>query len=142
MGLLLIAAVGTYALEASLEDAGTPKQVYNESFNASGAADTVLELNNSNISRAYYDENVTVWNDSTTQMDRGTDYEWFVGNGTIKPLSGGDLAGDANATVTYGYTLTTETHQSMATILAQLPRVVGLIAPVFVMVIIFKFMVG
>lgn len=140
LALIILAISGAYAVEASLESAGDDHTITNESFTPT--ADTVIALSESNRGRAYYNHNVTVYDDTTTEMDPGTDYTWFVGNGTIKPLSGGDLAGDTSATITYGYQLPSEREQTMATLLSYIPQLLGLFIPAIGLIIFLAFLRG
>lgn len=66
-------------------------------------AGNITTLEDSNLSRAYYDENVTVYDENETLIEPTGNYTWYQSNGTIKALSGGDLDGDANATISYDY---------------------------------------
>lgn len=134
IGILVIATVGVYATQAALEDAGDDILVQNETIKPT--AGSVTTLDDSNRDGAYYNDNVTVRDENDTIVDRGSDYEWFATNGTVKPLTGGELDGDGNASVTYGYAQTTQAQRGMAGLLGELPGAAGLAAPVFVVVFI------
>lgn len=75
----------------------------NETVNVS-SFDTAIQLENSNIAGARYDQNITVRNSTGSLLDHGTDYDWHQSNGTIEFLSGSaDLSAGEDTTVTYGY---------------------------------------
>lgn len=141
LALVILSVGGVYGFQAALENAGEDHTIVNESWTATQGSVTVLEK--SNINGAYYDTNVTVYNKTSggsTEMDRGTDYEWFVGNGTVKALSGGDLEGDA--LITYGYQRTTEEQRQLAALAGQLPRALALILPGLAFVFFVAFLRG
>ncbi len=125
--LAVIAAMGITAIQGGLEEAGDDELVENETFTPS--AGSVTTLDDSKQDNTYYDEEVVVRDENGTIVDEGTDYEWFVGNGTIKTLSGGELAGDSSADITYGYQQTTAEQRGIAGALGQMPRVIGLALP-------------
>jgi len=132
--LLIVAFGGVYATQAALEGAGDNIFVENETWTPSAGSVTVLD--DSEQTGAYYDTNVTVRDENDTVVDVGTDYEWFSGNGTVKALSGGELDGDANASITYGYSQTTGEQRAFAGLLGDLSAYVGLVAPAFLGVLI------
>lgn len=136
--VLTIAGIGAY--EAALEAAGSEHTVTNETWTPD--AGTVTTLNKSNLGGAYYDHNVTVYDEFDTRMDRSTDYRWFPGNGTIKAVVGGGLDGDANATVTYSYQLTTGQQRALTGVLGTLLRMVVVVAPLFVVILFFLVVSG
>jgi len=135
-GLLLILSAGTVAMQESFKNAGSDEVVINESFTP-GAAGEVVTLDNSEQSGAFYgpDNETVVYNATDTEMKEGTDYEWIQANGTVRMLSGGDLAGDANATISYTYQQTTEEQRQWARVMAALPQGLGLAAPMFILVL-------
>lgn len=140
LALVVLAIGGAYMVEASLESAGDDTTITDESFTPS--AGVVISLDESQRDGAYYSHNVTVYDENSTEMDPGTDYTWFVGNGTIKPLVGGDLANDASATITYGYQQTTERERSAAVLLSYIPQLLGLAIPAIGLVIFLAFLRG
>lgn len=145
LALFIIAIGGTYGLEAALETAGPDTTVTNETFTPT--AGSVTTLDDSNIADAYYNHNVTVYDeadatDGRQEMDAGDDYRWFVGNGTVKPLTGGELDGDANATITYGYALPTQRHEGMTALVSNIPTVLGIIGPLFAFLIFVRVVAG
>lgn len=141
IGLAILAFVGVAGIQASLIEAGDDISVTNETFQ-SPSAGTVIQLDDSERSNAYYDANVTVYNASDVEMDPGVDYDWIQTNGTLKPLSGGDLAGDADGKITYSYQLTTDEEQRIAGLLAQLPRIIGVVLPVLGVIFLFVILRG
>ena len=67
-----------------------------------------------------YDNEVVVYDEGDKLMEPDRDYVWHPSNGTIQTVEGGRLAGDANATISYGYNRPTEGQQGMAKIAAML----------------------
>lgn len=138
--LIIIAGVGVYGLQAGLETAGDDRTVDREAFTPD--ADTVVTLDNSNRDYVYYATQVAVYNNSGTRMVEGADYTWFSHNGTIMPLSGGDLAPDNNGEISYNFSVTTEEQRQLTSILAMLPTVVGLAIPALGFVLFVAFVKG
>lgn len=138
IGIAIIAMVATAGLQAGLENAGEDRVVTNETWTPD--AGNVTTLDESNRNGAYYAHNVTVYNSTDVKMDRGSDYEWFVGNGTVKALTGGDLDGEQNATITYSYQQTTAEQRQLAALLGQLPRLMGLALPIGALLLLFIFL--
>lgn len=136
--LILLAATGVAGLEAALETAGDNVVVENETWEPD--AGNVTQLSDSNRTGAYYDENVTVYDENGNLSEPGSDYEWFPGNGTVKALQGGNLDGDTSATITYGYQQTTQEQRNLAGMLGLLPQVIGILAPVFLFVLFLLFL--
>lgn len=60
-------------------------------------------------------------------MTEGDDYQWFESNGTIKTLSGGQLAGDSTANITYEYSQTNRVQQDFAGLFASGLDIAGLL---------------
>jgi len=104
VGLLFTGGLAAYEQTVVATADGTT--VVNESF-SSPTAGEVIQLENSNQTGAYYAENETVRDENGTVMDEGADYEWLQ-NGTLRPLEGGDLAGDASGEITYHYDQTSQ----------------------------------
>lgn len=127
IGIAVLLAGATVAFDAQLADSGTDVQVENESFTPTSG--TVITLNESARDDVIYNESVTVRDENDTVMTAGSDYRWFANNGTVKPVAGGDLAGDANATVTYGYLDTTEGAIRGSNVVAQIPSLFGMALP-------------
>lgn len=127
VALVILAIMAVAGFQMALINAGEDVTVVNETFTPS--ADTVITLDDSNIDGAFYEESVVVYNNSSVEMTEGTDYTWFQKNGTIKPLSGGDLAPDDEGTITYSYQETTQEQRDMAQILGFLPEILGFALP-------------
>lgn len=140
LAIAMLAIVGAHGFEAALETAGEDHTITNETWTPTAGSVTVLD--ESNRKGAYYAHNVTVYDENDTEVDPGKDYKWFVGNGTIKALSGGELEGDANASITYEFEQTSETQREFAGLLSHIPRVIGLALPAFVVVILLVFLRG
>lgn len=131
--LIILAIVGVWGVQAALEDAGEDFTVTNETWTPD--AGNVTTLNESNRNGAYYADRVTVYDEDRAEMDEGTDYEWFTDNGTVKALSGGGLDGDANATITYSFQQTSSQQRQFADLAGQIPRALGVLFPMFLLVI-------
>lgn len=143
IGLFIIAIVGVGAIQAGLISGGDDVTNINETWTPS--AGSVTQLDDSNLDNGYYDNETTVYNtsdDSATEMEEGTDYEWFESNGTVKALSGGGLDGATEATITYSYQLTTDEEERIAGMLAQVPRAAGVFLPLFGIVVLLLFLRG
>lgn len=139
-GLAILAISGGYALEAALEGAGENHLVVNETFTP--AAGSVTQLDESERAGVYYDHNVTVYDETGSEMTAGTDYRWFPGNGTIKTLTGGGLDGDASANATYGFQVPSDEERAGAALLANIPSFLGLVLPFAAVVIFFAILRG
>lgn len=138
--LFVIASVGVVGLESALETAGDDVTIVNETWVPDPGS--VTTLNDSNIDGAFYDNETTVFNATGEEVDRGSDYEWFVRNGTVKAVVGGALDGESEATITYGYQETTAEQRRLAGLFGRLPQAIGLIAPVFVLVLLLRILRG
>lgn len=129
MALAVLASGGVYAMDAALETAGSHETVENESWTVD--IGNATELADSNIEGAYYDDTVTVRNNTDDIMTEGVDYEWLRHNGTVKALSGGNLTDGNTANITYGYDETTQEQRRLAGLAGQIPRLLGLMFPLF-----------
>jgi hypothetical protein len=122
--LALVAMVGVYGLQAALADAGEDHTITNETWTPDAGNWTTLE--ESNLTGAYYADDVTVRDENDTVMDdAGADYEWNATDGRVKAVAGGELDGDANASITYEYQQTTEEQRGLAGLVAIMPKIVG-----------------
>lgn len=128
LGIAIVAAMGVFGLQTALAGAGQKETVDSESFTPN--AGSVQTLDRSNLANTYYNETVQVADENGERSFEGQDYEWFESNGTIKPLTGGNLDGDASATITYSYRRTTQTQRQLTAMLGEIPRAAGLILPV------------
>lgn len=140
IGLLIIAIVGVAALQAGLASGGDDIQNVNESFTPSVG---INKLDDSELDNAFYDNDTNVYRTDTTpdqEMEEGTDYLWHENNGTIEVLSGGDLDGASSAAITYSYQLTTNEEQRIAGMLAEIPRVAGVVLPVLAVLVLILFL--
>jgi len=127
IGLAIVAAVGVFGLQSSLAGAGEQATIEDESFTPN--AGTVQTLDRSKLANTYYNATVQVRDENGDRSFDGTDYRWFASNGTIKPLTNGNLAGDSTATITYSYRTTTETQRQLTALTANIPRLTGLLLP-------------
>lgn len=133
--LVVFAMAGLASIQSGLQDTAEPTEIDNETFTPDT---TVIELSQSNLDGAYYNSTVEVWDENNTKVEEGTDYEWYVKNGTIRPLAGGELDGDSEASITYGYERPSKEEREMAGLLALIPRTGGfllLLIPLFMLLI-------
>lgn len=101
VGILI---VGGYTAMSHANAEATPgTTVTNETWTPNTG--TFVELDNSRLNQTFYDANVTVYNSTDAEMTAGADYVWddSFEEGTIKAVTGGNLDGEPNATVTYTY---------------------------------------
>lgn len=138
--LLILAVGGAYALQASLENAGDDTLVTNETWTPS--AGSVTQLDNSDLTGAYYSNETTVYDENDTLQDRGTDYLWYADNGTVEAVVGGGLDGDSSATITYEFQQTTAEQRGFAGMLSNIPASIGWVFPVFLLVFALRFLNG
>lgn len=125
--IAILAMVALAGVQASLEDAGDDRMIENETWTPN--AGTVTELEESNRKGAYYADRVNVYNATGVEMDAGSDYEWFVENGTVKALTGGELDGETEATITYEFQQTTKEQREMAGMISHVPQAMGMALP-------------
>lgn len=127
LGLAIVAAMAVFGLQSALAGAGQREVIDGETFTPN--AGTVQELDRSKLANTYYNDTVYVEDENGQRSFEGEDYVWFEKNGTIKPLTGGNLDGDASATIDYDYRTTTETQRELTAMLSNIPRGIGLILP-------------
>lgn len=101
VSLALIFGGGVVAINASYASTGEQTTITGEGWTPDTG--NVTTLNNSNLETAIYDPAVKVYDENGTRVMAAEDYTWYRSNGTIKALSGGELANDASATITYEY---------------------------------------
>lgn len=140
LALVILAMGGVVATQGALENAGEDRYVTNETWTPD--AGNVTVLNESQRKGAYYSENATVYDENQTEMDAGTDYEWFSENGTVKAVVGGGLDGDSEATISYAFAQTTAEQRGIARGLSNIPSMLGLVAPLGLVVLFFAFLKG
>lgn len=131
VAIMAIVVVGFFAVvgfQAAVDSAGADKEITAESFTPS--AGSVTTLDHSNLDHTHYDATVDVRDSNGELMDPENDYVWFQDNGTIKTITGGDLDGETNAEIDYGYETTTTEQRQLARIPAMLPRALGALLPV------------
>lgn len=125
--MLVLLFIGLWAVQAAFIDSvggsGDLDTIDNETFQNPTAGE-LIELSESNRAEVVYDENVTVYDENDTVMTNGSDYTWFVKNGTLLVESGGDLAGDNNGSITYQFREPTDT-QAYLKELALIPFALG-----------------
>jgi len=127
IGLAILAAVAVFGLQTALAGAGQQETIDSETFTPN--AGTVQTLDRSKLDDTFYNDTVAVADENGERSFEGEDYKWFDRNGTIKPLVGGNLDGDASATITYSYRRTTETQRELTALLSNIPRGMALILP-------------
>lgn len=126
IALVVLGAMGIWGLQASLVNAAEDRTIQNETFVPDAGNVTTLEF--SSMNHTWYGDDVTVYDENGTLMNNQTDYLWHPSNGTITTLSGGELAGDAEAKITYTFAQTTESQRQ----LAQIPNLIPIILALFV----------
>lgn len=117
MALIAIAVIAIFGIQGmsfAFEDSGRDVDISGESWSPDAGNVTILDK--SEISDAYYDENVTVKDDGGKTMDYGSDYIWHQNNGTVFTVSGGELDGSPSATIDYGYDRVNEQQKSLASL--------------------------
>jgi len=140
IAIAILASTAVYGLQAGLETAGEDHTNTNETWTPD--AGNVTTLDDSNRTGAYYDKNVTVYDENDTLMDPGTDYEWYPGNGTIKTLTSGGLDNDSDALITYQYQQTTREQRQFARVLSHIPQLMGLALPLGALLVFLLFIRG
>lgn len=140
LGIVLVGAVAVWGLQAAAASAGEQRTITGESWTPE--AGSVTQLDHSGLPNAYYADSVTVEDSNGNLMDAGVDYEWFEDNGTIKALSGGGLDGETSATIDYEYRQTTENQRALIGIVAMLPRILGIVAPLLGVALLLLFLRG
>lgn len=139
-GLVIVLGIAFSGYQAALSDAGEDIEITNETWTPD--AGNVTELDHSNLDHTTYDAEVTVRDENGNLSDAGVDYEWIQSNGTVKALVGGNLEGDASATITYAYQTSTQEQRDVAATLGLLPRVVGIALPFLGAVLFFVLLNG
>lgn len=124
LAIMILLIFGLPALQGGLydsaENTGNETTITNETFTVNH--DTITQLNDSDIDRAVYTDNTTVYQ-SGSEYEQGVDYIWYRGNGTVEPLSSGDLTNNTDANITYSYHYTTETQNRVTNMASVFTRV-------------------
>lgn len=139
--LAVLAIVSIIGLQAALISSGEDITVDDETWTPNTGS--YVALDDSNLDRAYYDNDTTVYNTTNnngTEMEQGVDYEWNETDGTIKAVSGEGLDGATEANITYSYQRTTEEQERLAAMAAQLPRAVAVILPALAALVLLAFL--
>jgi len=134
--LVLVAFVlvgGLTAYQGALQDSADSRIVQDEGFSSPSAGE-IISVSKAGNSGVYFNENHTVLDENSNKMTDGTDYIWFS-NGSFKVLDGGDLAGDADGTVTYEYQQVTSEQQEQAEFVALLYGNAGFIVLIVIVLI-------
>jgi len=72
-----------------------------------------------------FSNHTTVYNNSSAELVRGTDYEWNATDGTIKFLSSPNTTDGENATITYEVTENTEAVQNTDGVIDSILTITG-----------------
>lgn len=129
----LIVAGGVAAVDQGIAETGQQAS-FSEKFNPpSSQAVTVLDQSQLDSVRYFSVQNVTVTGNTGTLMIPGEDFEWNRNNGTITTLSGGRLAGQSSANISYGYRITADNQKAVGQLAADGAEVSGIL--VFVVVV-------
>lgn len=140
LGLVVVGILAVHGFDAGLATAGDDRAITGEQFTPN--AGTVQELENSNRAGVYYDEQVTVINDSSDRMVAGVDYEWYEHNGTIKPLAGGGLDGATNAEIDYTFHVPSDNQRGIADALGVTPFILEMAIPLGGVILVLLFLKG
>lgn len=97
---LLLLGAGAVADEG-VGHTGERTDIVEEEFTPQGNIGSVISLDNSNSDELTYSDDAEVKDMNGNHSIEGEDYEWNANNGTIRPLSGGNLDGDNTATINY-----------------------------------------
>ncbi|MDR9431874.1 MAG: hypothetical protein RI568_14405 [Natronomonas sp.] len=138
--IVIVGAVSVYALGFAAESAGVNHEIDDETFEPVGGQVTTLD--HSNLDHTTYDESVEVYDNNGDLVDPQNDYIWFEDNGTIKTVSGGDLDGENSATIDYAYQTTTDDQRALIGITAMFPTILGVLAPLLGVALLFIFLRG
>lgn len=95
---------GISATDTQFQRSGERIDIDNETF-TTGGSEEAINLTQSNVANATYDEFVTVENASGARMVAGEDYQWNDSDGVLVVLAGGDLLNENNAEISYGFWL-------------------------------------
>lgn len=104
LALILVSSLllgATVVADEGLARTGERTDVVQEEFTPNNNEDTWVKLDNSDSDELTYSDKVEVKDQNGNHSIRGEDYEWNTTNGTVKPLSGGNLDGDASAEINY-----------------------------------------
>jgi len=139
IALAILGIIAPVALQAALEDTGDRSAV-NESFTPQSGQ--VSNLSSSNVEGRFYDaeSNITVIDENGAVMAQPEDYFWFARNGTIKTNASGDLAGDSEGFVDYGFVDSDDQARQAADLVAWVPRIMGGLLVLFAVVILGRLM--
>jgi hypothetical protein len=132
--LVVLVAALPVAISGTLDESGTQQTVVNETFAPSTSPTT---LNESHRDDALYNRTVTVYNSSGVLITQPSNYTWHQGNGTIEATSGGELAGEPSANITYGYLDATEDQVALQGLFAEIPT---MLAPVFILLLVLVYL--
>lgn len=132
--LAILAAGSAVVFQQALEQGGDRVEIDGESWTPN--AGTITTLDHSERGDAFYENTTRVFDSNGDEVDRGTDYDWFENNGTVRAVTGGALDGESSATIDYQFSNTTQQQREFSGLLSNLPTMIGLGLP-FLMLIIF-----
>lgn len=102
VAVMLFAVGGIYVLDASAQDSRHQIAVTNTSFTPDGGNISSTEY--SNLSRAEYDESVTVRGEDKSVIDQTGNYTWHTSNGTLRTTPNSTLANQSVGYLSLNYT--------------------------------------
>jgi len=85
---------------------------------------------------------VNVYDSTDTLITQPGNYTWISSNGTIDIQRNGELDGEPSADITYGYQDATEDQVALQGLFAEIPQTLGLIIPVFIVLLFLRALVG
>jgi len=140
IAVVLLAAAMPVALSATLDESAEPETVVNETFTPSTGQPVVLD--ESERDDVLYNRTVAVYNSSDVLITQPNNYTWISSNGTIDIQRNGQLDGEPSANITYGYADATEDQVALQGLFSEIPQTLGLIIPVFIVLLFLRVLVG
>jgi len=140
IAVVLLAAAMPVALSATLDESAEPETAVNETFTPSTGQPVVLD--ESERDDVLYNRTVTVYDSTDTLITQPNNYTWIQSNGTIDIQRNGQLDGEPSANITYGYAVATEDQVALQGLFSEIPQTLGLIIPVFIVLLFLRSLVG
>jgi hypothetical protein len=134
----ILAASSAVIFQVSMEEGADRVEIEGESWSPN--AGSVTTLDHSNRDDAFYENETIVRDSNGNEVDRGTDYEWYDINGTVKAVSGGALDGESSATIDYQFANTTAEQRAYNNMLSNVPTLLGLALPFLVLILFGRFL--
>ena len=126
VGVIIVLGGGAFILDASIQDSQVAREAVNESFDPVGG--DVVELENSHITRAEYDDTVTVRDANESELQASGNYTWNQGNGTLTVVDNSYLDNQTTAYVTYGWYGQSVTQDRSTDVILKFPQLFPIVA--------------